>query len=191
VTEGRPDTIHTERLILRPWRRADLHILHDALVESVDHLSPWIPWAQPETPTVADAEARLGIWIRDFDTGTNHVYAVFEERDGRLIGGVGLHPRVGPGAIEVGYWIRLRDVGRGLATEATRALTDVAFRLPDIDRVEIHCAPANAPSRRVAEKAGYRFTGIGPHHDGSGGEPVHLAIYALTKDEYGTASAAS
>lgn len=188
MSDERPDSIHTARLILRPWRQADLHILHDALVESVDHLSPWIPWAKPEIPTLADADTRLGSWIRDFDGGTNHVYALFDEADGRLVGGVGLHPRVGPGAIEVGYWIRLHAVGRGLATEATRALTDVAFRLPGIERVEIHCAPANAPSRRVAEKAGYRFTGIGPYDDGAGGEPVQLAIYALTRDEYGGAS---
>lgn len=184
MTDARPDSIHTERLILRPWRRADLHILHEALVESVDHLFPWIPWAKSEPPALADAEARLAVWIRDFDAGTNHVYAVFDETDGRLVGGVGLHPRVGPGAIEVGYWIRVREVGRGLATEATEALTGVAFQLEGIQRVEIHCAPANTPSRRVAEKSGYRFTGIGPHGDGAGGDPVQLAIYAITRDEF-------
>ena len=96
--------------------RARYRTLREALVESVNHLTPWIPWATTATPTLADAEARLGIWIRDYDTGANHVYALFDATDGRLVGGVGLHPRVGPGAIEVGYWIRLHAVGRGVRT---------------------------------------------------------------------------
>jgi RimJ/RimL family protein N-acetyltransferase len=63
---------------------------------------------------------------------------------------------VGPGAIEIGYWIRDAAAGRGFATEASRALTAVGFGLEGIERIEIHCATDNAASRRVPEKLGYQ-----------------------------------
>jgi RimJ/RimL family protein N-acetyltransferase len=71
------------------------------------------------------------------------------------LGSTGLHTRRGPQAREIGYWIHVDHVGQGYATEASAALTKVAFKIDGMDRVEIHCDPANLASAAVPKKLGY------------------------------------
>jgi RimJ/RimL family protein N-acetyltransferase len=72
-----------------------------------------------------------------------------------VLGGTGLHPRAGEGGIEIGYWIHIDATGQGLATESSAALTKVAFEVHLLDRVEIHCEPANVASAAIPRKLGY------------------------------------
>jgi len=74
---------------------------------------------------------------------------------GRVIGGCGLMRRVGPAAIEIGYWIRSDQAGRGLATEAAGLLVNAAWTLSDVARIEIIRDGANEASGRVADKLGF------------------------------------
>ena len=46
-------------------------------------------------------------------------------------------PRIGPGAIELGYWVHVDFTGRGYATACARALTQAGLALSDVARVEI------------------------------------------------------
>jgi RimJ/RimL family protein N-acetyltransferase len=91
--------------------------------------------------------------------------------DERIVGGVSLHPRVGPGAIEIGYWLASAATGRGFATEAAEALTAEAFRGGDIERIEIRCEPANEASMRVPERLGYRARPDVVHEPATPGRP--------------------
>jgi RimJ/RimL family protein N-acetyltransferase/nitroimidazol reductase NimA-like FMN-containing flavoprotein (pyridoxamine 5'-phosphate oxidase superfamily) len=178
-----PARIETERLVLRPWCDADVDLLHEALGESVEHLKPWIPWATPGAPTPDETSTRLRKWREEFESGANFVYATFD-RAGRLIGGVGLYPRVGPGRLEIGYWIRRLEAGRGFATEASRALTHAAFNVPGIDWVEIHCDTTNLASRRVPEKLGYRLAEIRRGEHRPDGQQRDLAVFELAREAY-------
>ena len=60
---------------------------------------------------------------------------------------------------EIGYWLGEDHWGRGLATEAVRAITDHAFAHHDICRIYAHVFEWNAASARVLEKVGYVFEG--------------------------------
>ena len=64
----------------------------------------------------------------------------------RVVGGSGLHRRIGPDGLEIGSWVRRDFVRRGIASSAAAWLTDLAFARPDIDRVEIHRDRANVAS---------------------------------------------
>ena len=90
-----------------------------------------------------------------FRHGDDWIYGLFERDGSALVGGAGLHRRVGPEALEIGYWIRASHVRRGLATEATAALTRLAFEVCGAIRVEIHVDPENTASLAVAERLGY------------------------------------
>lgn len=158
ISLATPDRLETGRASLRPWRSGDDAALHGALVESVDHLSPWIPWATRSAPSRDRARWLVDDWIEQRQRGDNVIYAAFEGGT-RLVGGVGLYARVGHGALEVGYWLRSSAAGRGLATEIVGRLVEAAFELPAVDRLEIHTDPGNRPSRRVAEKLGFRPVG--------------------------------
>lgn len=98
----------------------------------------------------------LGSWIRDFEVGNSYIFSVWEQSEAALVGGVGLYPRVGPGALEIGYWIRRTRAGRGFATEASHALTQLGFEFPGVVRIEMHVDPRNHASLRIPEKLGYR-----------------------------------
>jgi RimJ/RimL family protein N-acetyltransferase len=69
----------------------------------------------------------------------------------------GLHGRIGPGALEIGYWVARDHTGRSLATNGAAALTGAALALPGIERVEIHCDQANLASAAVPRKLGFRL----------------------------------
>lgn len=177
-----PSRIDTERLVLRPWMAEDLEPLHDALTESVEHLKPWIPWATPEAPTLEQTEARLGIWLDEFINGDTFLYAALDRSDSALVGGIGFFPRVGPGALEIGYWMRLSRAGSGFATEATKAVTRTGLRIRGIERLEVHLDPANVSSRRVPEKLGYRLLQIRDEDTLDGGTRK-TAVFELTRAE--------
>jgi RimJ/RimL family protein N-acetyltransferase len=106
--------------------------------------------------TPMDVEQR-GEWIledrRSREAGGDRIYGLW--LGDRIVGGCGLHRRVGPGGLEIGYWIHAAFVRRGLATEAVRRLVAIAFEDPEIDRVEIHHDVANERSGLVARAAGF------------------------------------
>lgn len=163
-----PDRIATPRLLLREWTLGDVPALAGAVVASIEHLRPWMPWAAFEPlPDTARTELVEG-WERARLAGDDAVYGVF--LDGAAIGGCGLHRRRGPAALEIGYWIHVDHVGRGFAGEVAAALTTVAFEQPEIERVEIHHDRANAASRRVPERLGYALVAESPDEITAPGE---------------------
>ena len=147
--------IHTERLILRCWDPADAPLLKAAIDASLDHLRPWIPWAQDEPQGLQAKIELLRRFRSDFDLDRDLVYGIFYRGESEVLGGAGLHARGGAGALEIGYWIHVAHVNQGLATETAAALTRVAFEVNGVDRVEIHCAPDNVRSAAVPSKLGF------------------------------------
>lgn len=75
--------------------------------------------------------------------------------DGCIVGGCGLHWRIGPDGLELGYWTRAAYLRCGIATAVARVLTDAALALPGITHVEIHHDKANQASAGVPAKLGY------------------------------------
>ena len=76
-----------------------------------------------------------------------------------MLGGTGLHTRLGENELEIGYWIHKDFIKQGLATESTAALIKVAFEIIKIHRIEIHCDPANIASASVPRKLGFTHEG--------------------------------
>lgn len=150
-----PYRVETDRLLLRCWSPEDAQALRAVLDESGDHLRPWIPLMKDEPRTLAQTAEWLRGARASFDRDVAWHYAVLDRSEGALLGGNMLNPRVGPGALEVGYWTRAGFTGQGLAGEATRAMIRVAFEIHAVDRVEIHCSPENRASAAIPEKLGF------------------------------------
>jgi RimJ/RimL family protein N-acetyltransferase len=150
-----PYRIVTERLVVRCWDPRDAPLLKEAIDSSVDYLRPWMPWAQDEPQTLEEKVGLLRTFRGRFDLGEEFVYGIFTGDESQVVGGTGLHTRVGESAFEIGYWIRESRAGEGLATESTAALTRVALELCEVDRVEIHTDPANEASRSIPRKLGF------------------------------------
>ena len=152
-----PDRIETERLVLRTWTADDADALGTAITESIEHLRPWMPWIAFEPVALEDRQKLIAEWDTKFRAGEDVVYGVFH--DGAVVGGTGLHRRIGPRALEIGYWIHADHVRQGFATELSAGLTSAAFELDGIERVEIHHDKDNVASEGVPRSLGYTFTG--------------------------------
>ena len=59
-----------------------------------------------------------------------------------------------------GYWIKSTEVGRGYASEATRALVAYGLHHLQLVRIEIMISTLNSASMKVAEKSGATYEGI-------------------------------
>ncbi|AUX20230.1 acetyltransferase [Sorangium cellulosum] len=151
-----PVRIVTARLVLRAWRPEDAPALKEAIDASIEHLRPWMPWAMREPSPVESTAELLSQFADDFAAGRDFPYGIFSGDEREVLGGTGLHPRIGPGALEIGYWLRVTATRRGHATEAVAALTRVALEELGMSRVEIRCDPRNGASAAVARRLGYR-----------------------------------
>jgi len=114
-----------------------------------------MPWAHTEPQTLEEKVELVRGFRGQFDTDQDYVYGIFSRDESEVLGGTGLHKRHGEDAFEIGYWIRESRAGEGLATEASGALTKVAFEISGVDRVEIRVDPPNERSRKVPVKLGY------------------------------------
>lgn len=156
VSEHLPELIKGSReFVLRRWRREDAEVLGDAVMESLEHLRPWMPWAADEPLSVAQRHVLIDGWEREWRAGGDLVMGVFI--NGSVAGGCGLHHRIGPGGLEIGYWTRSSFLRAGIATSAARLLTDAAFGRADITRVEIHHDKANLASAGIPRKLGFQL----------------------------------
>ena len=147
---------------LRRFRAEDADALFHAVTESLGHLRPWMPWAADYSR--ASAEEYLAGSVKSWDEGTEYNYAIMTATTGgtALAGVVGLMARIGPGGLETGYWVHPAYTRRGLATAATAALVEQAFRLPGVDRVEIVHDELNVASAGIPRKLGFTEVGRRP-----------------------------
>jgi RimJ/RimL family protein N-acetyltransferase len=153
-----PPKLELPDFTMRAWSVTDAKPLRLALAASDAHLRAFTPWVVDGRVPGVTLEDRLARHAAEFSAGVEWVYGLFSRDGTTVLGGCGLYPRVGPRAVELGYWLDVRHTGRGLATRAAAALTRVAFATSDVDRVEIHCDRRNAASARVPARLGYRIT---------------------------------
>ena len=173
-----PSQLDLDGFTLRAWSVADAELLRAVLAASDAHLRAWTPWVVDGRVAGQSLEDRLIQHAADFAAGVDWVYGLFSADGSEVLGGCGLYPRVGPRAVELGYWLAAAHTGRGLATRAAAALTRLAFDAPDIDHVEIRCDPRNVASARVPERLGYRV-------DDTTSNTTHgLMIWRLTRTEF-------
>jgi RimJ/RimL family protein N-acetyltransferase len=170
-------------LVLRRCHPADAEALHLAIVESREHLRPWMPWV-----TGANLEQERAVlvrWEEQWDAGGELQYGLFL---GPLaVGSTGLIPRIGPGGLEIGYWMHAAHTRRGYATSAVAALTSVAFTLPGIEVVEIHHDRANLASEGVPRKLGFVLVGEHPRPSSLPPAPAESGIsriWRMTRDRW-------
>lgn len=180
-----PRRLVTERLVLRPWEPRDAPLLKAAVESSLTELRPWMPWAAAYPQPLERIEEHIAENGRKFDAGEDYTIGILNADESEALGSTGLHPRVGPDAVEIGYWIRSDVTGRGIAAEAAEALTRVAFEHLGVRRVEIRCDPENVRSSAIPLRLGYRLreilVGDGEKTDGA---PRDTMVWEMTREEF-------
>jgi RimJ/RimL family protein N-acetyltransferase len=172
-------TLEGEGLVLRPMREEDA----DALVAACQ--DPEIPrWTLVPSPYGrAEAEGYLARAAEGARTGTAANLLGFDPA-GTLLGSFSLMEiDRGRGAGEIGYWAAASARGRGITTQAVELLRAWAVEALGLRELEILCEDENVPSRRVAEKAGFRPTDERrPHPRAEGPGPAAYRVYRWRAD---------
>jgi ribosomal-protein-alanine N-acetyltransferase len=181
----------TERLVLRPPRANDVAEMRRALRSNAAHLRPWsVAPAPGEDPASLASVSRAVLQHRrEWKRGQTFVLVIApRDNDEKVIGRIALGG-VLRGAFQnayLGYWIDQQHQGRGLATEAVRAITTFAFSSAQLHRVQAAVMPRNSGSLRVLEKAGYRREGFAERYLYIAGRWEDHVLYAITADEWAT-----
>ncbi|UZK67344.1 GNAT family N-acetyltransferase [Sphingomonas sp. M1-B02] len=167
----------TPRLTLRPGWPEDAPALAQAIGhECVVRNLARAPWPYP----IEAAET----FAASFATSDEPVFLLFEHDAGaiRLVGGIGLHA-IGDEPHELGYWVTPNAWGRGYATEAGKAVLQVAKAI-GVRRVTAGHFIDNPASGRVLRKLGFRPTGrIVPQYSRGRGAEVPSARFELDLSE--------
>jgi len=148
-----PEMVEAGRVVLKRWEPQWADEATAAVRESLAELKAFLPWAKDDYDTGA-ARAFIETSLDKWAGGTEFNYAIFTTI-GDLVGAIGLMTRMGPGVVEIGYWTRTPQAGRGYMTAAVDALTRVALTLPGVERAAIRHDAANVASAAVATKAGF------------------------------------
>lgn len=180
-----PERIHTDRLILRSWKTEDAAALKAAIDSSLVHLQAWMPWAMHEPSELLAVEHRLGGFAENFAAGREWLYGIFDPRECEVLGGAGLHPRIEPGGLEIGYWLRSDQAGQGFATEATQSLVRTGIIDLGAEWIEIRCDPGNARSAAIPRRLGFRHTTMLERNTLTpAGESRDTMVWQLTAAEF-------
>ena len=147
--------IETPRLILRSWQASDLHDLNAyASVPGVGEMAGW-----NHHQSLEESSKILNLFIQNKKT-----FAIVLKGDGKVIGSLGLEPRdedldlyTALQGREIGYVLSKEYWGRGLMTEAVKAVIRYCFETLNFGYLTCGHFDYNNRSRRVVEKCGFSF----------------------------------
>ncbi len=123
---------------------------------------------QPGPFTRRDIATRIRHWQAQWlRGGPERSFAIREAGTGKLVGGCVLDiPADDREMAELSYWVFPPYRRRGYATRAAILACRYAFDDLGVVRTEVHIAPANDASLRVATNAGFRQAGLRRRRDG-------------------------
>ena len=163
---------------LRPFEESDAGELFALTDGNRAHLEPWLPWV-PHITSPDDSLDFIRATRRQLDEDAGMQLALVDA-DGAIAGVAGFHGFDWQNrATTIGYWLAADRQGRGLMTEAVRALVAHAFDERELHRIEIAAAVGNARSRAIPERLGFRVEGVRRDGERHGERYLDLVVYAL------------
>lgn len=169
---------------------AELRILEQSHAEELfalidrnrSYLTEWLPWPD-KNRSIEDTREFIASVSRQMSENKGFAAGIWAE--GRLAGVIGYHPVDWDNrSVSLGYWLAEPFQGRGLMTEACRALVHYAFREWKLNRVEIRCGVGNVRSRAIPERLGFKEEGVLRQAQWVNGRFVDLAVYSILAQEW-------
>ncbi|MDB6079107.1 MAG: acetyltransferase, including N-acetylase of ribosomal protein [Akkermansiaceae bacterium] len=155
-----PESFETARILIRVAKPGDGPAFNEAIVESLEHLRPWLAWTQ-EAPSLEHSEAVCRRAYTRYLLREDVMMFFFLKETGELVGGGGLHDIDWDfRRFEIGYWGRRKSCGRGLLSEAVRGVVDFARENLQPRRIFLTTDARNERSWRLAERIGFVLEGV-------------------------------
>jgi [ribosomal protein S5]-alanine N-acetyltransferase len=166
----------TQRLRLRPLARSDAKGLHAAYGDPVAMRF----WDTTPSRDLAETKERIPA-----NTPRHAAWAILSKDGKRFLGMINYHHREAWNRrLEVGYILAQPHWGKGLMHEALVPFLDYCFGALASHRIEASIEPANAASRRLVEKLGFRREGLMRDRFCIEGKFRSVFMYALLAGEW-------
>lgn len=156
--------------------------LYELVKANRQHLREWLPWVD-HMRTIDD--------FRRYIKSSKQRYAGRNEMGYVIIAGYKMIGRIGVYNIDlqnrhasVGYWLDRQWMGKGIITEACRAVVHYSFTRLGLNRIEIRVATGNLKSQHVPERLGFKKEGLIRQGEFVNNEFIDLYIYSLLKEEW-------
>jgi ribosomal-protein-alanine N-acetyltransferase len=157
-----PETIETERLLLRRPKKSDAQAIFQRFASDRE-VTRYLSW--PTHRSVADTLAFLAMSDDEWQRWPAGPYLVLSRKNGAsgtILGSTGLMYK-SPTRAVTGYVFAREAWGHGYATEALQTMVDVAGKT-GVERLEAICHVGHAPSAHVLEKCGFNREEVRREH---------------------------
>ncbi len=174
-----PEQIETNRLLLRVPTIADAEFIFAGYAQDLE-VTRYLTWRPHQS--VAETEKFLAMCLDDWKGERRFAYSIVLKNKNDVIGMIGI--TTANFRAELGYVLARYYWGKGIITEAVRALVDWAFSQGHIYRVWAVCDVENVASARVLEKVGMQREGILRRyimHPNVSDEPRDCYCYSVVK----------
>ncbi|KAF3480858.1 GNAT family acetyltransferase [Arthroderma uncinatum] len=211
MSKDAPAILLTSRIRLRRFEPDDANLLctlngDEGVMKYIDHSPPSREKVETEVQRIIqgyNTSTRFGRWIAETTTMNGMEFigwfgldmqkrathssdenGVAESSGDRTVEEMPLHQE--DVRLMVGYRLRRRFWGQGLATEGTRALINYAFGSPDVTLIEAETMFVNLGSRRVMEKCGMKYVKTFHVHfdDPLPGTELGEVLYAISRKKW-------
>jgi ribosomal-protein-alanine N-acetyltransferase len=175
----------TPRLRLRRLRMEDAR---DIFAYARDpQMMPFVFWEAHRS--LDDTREFLERTLKGYADGVPPTWGIQHLKHGVIIGACAYHEVSFQNArAEIGYALARKHWGRGLMTEAVRAMLDYGFSTLQLNRIEARCDVENIGSWRVMEKVGMKFEGVLRQNIILHGRPRDAKMYAILREDWATTS---
>lgn len=148
--------IVNDLLVLEQLSPSDAGKVFSLVESSRTELQEYLPWVE-HTNTPDDTETFILKTLNDRKTGESYHYGMLF--DDELVGHISLMHVDVKTEPEIGYWIATKAAGKGITSEAVKALTAFGLETLGLDNIVIKAEPSNVASNKVAKKCGYIYDG--------------------------------
>ncbi|OIV36688.1 GNAT family N-acetyltransferase [Mangrovactinospora gilvigrisea] len=175
------------RVGLRPIRARDQAAWREVNQRNRAWLRPWEATVPPSARPMDYRRPSYRQMVRQLrrEARAGRMLPFVVTLDGRLVGQLTV-AGIAWGSMcsaHIGYWVDQSVAGQGIMPTAVAMATDHCLFAMGLHRVEVCIRPENRPSRRVAEKLGFREEGLRPRFLHIDGEWRDHLVYALTAEE--------
>lgn len=171
-------------ILIRPWNKNDIPHLFEAVRESIEVLTPWLPWCHHEY-NIDESQSWIDSRPTAWKTAEEYSFAIIDSKTNRILGGTGIN-RIDHlhDYANLGYWVRVSAQKKGVATRAAILAASFGFSELNLERIEILAAAGNSASQKVALKTGATREGLLRHRHKIRNTYQDAVLFSLIKSEF-------
>jgi ribosomal-protein-serine acetyltransferase len=171
-----------EEVVLRRFRKDDVTAVYETVHRNSEHLMEYMHWMSREY-SIQSASEFIERAIEPVDKSGSLGFGIFRREV--LIGSIGfVYFDEKARKTEIGYWIDLKEQGKGIISRACRELINWVFEDLNFNRVEIRCSAQNKRSAAIPERFGFKLEGNLRESEFRNGKLHDFLIFGLLRSEW-------